>query len=98
MRVVFCGLLERIERLRPHLVKMSAEARHTFGIKVIKPASSLFDISHETYILQHLQVLRNSRTSDGQGPRQFIDGDGAGGELLKDGHARGVGKGIESGL
>jgi len=43
-------------------------------------------------------MLRDRGTRDGQRAREFVDGDGAAGELLEDGHARGVAKRVEAGL
>jgi hypothetical protein len=43
-------------------------------------------------------MLRDSRTADRQLPGQLINSERAVGQLLEDGHAGLVGKGVESGL
>jgi hypothetical protein len=95
---LFCGFLKSAERPVPHLVEVGAQARNALRIELIKSSGSLLGVSHKTRILQHLEVLRYGRTSHGQRARELVDGDRAHGELLKDGHARGIGEGIQSGL
>ena len=94
----FYGFLKGAQRPCPHLIEVRAEPRHALRIELVKPARACLGIGHEPHILQYLQVLRNSGTRDREHARQFIDGDGPGGKLLKNRHPRGIGKCIESGL
>ena len=82
----FRGFLKGAERPGPHLIEVRAQTGHTLRIELIKPARACLGIGHEPHILQYLQVLRNSRARDWEHPRQFVHGDRAGRELLKDRH------------
>jgi hypothetical protein len=96
--VLFNGLLKCAQCLVPHLVKMGAKARHAVRIQLIKPASSIPDVGHETRMFQHSKVLRNCRARYGHGTRKFIDCDGSAGQFLEYCHARGIGERIDTGL
>ena len=96
--VLFNGLLKCAQCLVPHLVKMGAKARHAVRIQLIKPASSIPDIGHETCILQNPEVLRNRGARYGHDTREFIDCDGPVGKLLENCHARRVGERIKTSL
>lgn len=77
---------------------MGAQSRNALGIEPIQPSRSLLDVSHQSCILKHLEVLRNGGTRYGESPGKLVDGDWAAGELLKDCHPRGVRESIETGL
>jgi hypothetical protein len=97
-RGLFGGILEGVQRPGPHLVKVSAQPRHAFGIELIEPAGSVACVPYETGVFEYLEVLRNSGTAYRQGARQFVDGNGAIGKALKDSHAGSIAERIESGL
>ena len=82
----FYGFLKGAERLCPHLVEVRAQTGHAFRIELVKPARAYLGVGHEPHILQNLEVLRNGRTRDRKHPREFIDGERAGRDLLKDCH------------
>jgi hypothetical protein len=42
--------------------------------------------------------LRDGGTRDGQPPGKFVHGEGPAGELLEDGHARGIAESVETRL
>lgn len=77
---------------------MGTQSGDAFGMELVEPSSARFDVGDKANLFQHLEVLRNGRTGDGQGMRQLIDGNGARGKLLEDGHARGISQGIKAGL
>jgi len=90
----FYGLLKGAERPGPHLVEVRAQSGHALRIELVNPARACLGIGHEPHILQHLQVLRNSRTRYRKHPREFIHCYRPGGELLKDRHPGRIGKRI----
>jgi hypothetical protein len=90
--------LEGAHGLRPHRVKVGAQARHSLWIEPVQAASTLALIRHQTGILQDFQVLGYGRPADGKGVGEFVYGEGAVGKTLKDGHARGISQCVESGL
>lgn len=77
---------------------MGAQTRYALGIEPVQPSRSLPDVIHQSCILEHFEVLRYGGTRYGKSSSQLVDGDGAAGELLKDGHPGGIGECIESGL
>jgi hypothetical protein len=92
------GFLKGAERPGPHLIEVRAQTGHPLRIELIEPARACFGIGHKAHILQHFEVLRNSRTRNWEHPRELVHGDGPSGELLKDRHPRRIGEGIEPGL
>jgi hypothetical protein len=94
----FYDFLKGAERPGPHLIEVRAQTRHALRIELVEPARACLGIGHKAHILQYLEVLRNSRTRDREHPREFVHGDGPGGELLKDRHPGWVGEGIKPGL
>ncbi len=77
---------------------MGAEACHAFGVQLIEAACSSFGVGDQASVFEHAQVLGDGGTADGESGGDFVDGDGAGGEFLEDGHAGGIAEGIEAGL
>lgn len=77
---------------------MSAQAGNAFRVELIEAARSGFAVHDEPSVFEHTQMLGDSGAADGQGLCEFVDGDGSGGQLLKDGHAGGIAESIESGL
>jgi hypothetical protein len=55
--IFFDGLLKGTKRPGPHLVEVSAQACDPFGIELIEPAGSIFDVSHEACVLKDFEVL-----------------------------------------
>jgi hypothetical protein len=92
------GGLKIAEGPGPHLVEVGTEARDAFGVELVKAAGSGAAVENEACVFQHFEVLRNRGAADGKGARQFVDGERTRRELLKDGHARGVAKSVETGL
>jgi hypothetical protein len=84
--------------LGPHLVEVGAEAGDAFGIELIETAGSLAGAGDEARVFEDFEVLGDGGAGDGELAGQLIDGDGAGGELLKDGHSGLVAEGVETGL
>lgn len=84
--------------MRPHLVKMFAQAGHALRVQGVKPPCSGLCVHYQPCILKHLQVLRNCRPAHRHSAGQLIHGQRAGRELLEDCHPRGIAKGVESGL
>ena len=77
---------------------MLAQAHHAFRVQSIETTRPGFGAGDQPGLLEHTQVLRDGRAAHGKHPRQLVHRDGAGDELLKDGHAGGIAEGIESGL
>src|SRR5579863_2704069 len=94
----FNGGLKAGHGFGPHLVKVSAKAGDALGMERVETARAVAGVEDEAGMLEDLEVLRDGGTRDGEMTRELVDGEGAGSELLKDGHARGVGEGIESGF
>jgi len=90
--------LKALEGFGPHLVEVSAQAGYSLRIELIKTARSGAAVKHKPGIFEHFQMLRNGRTADRESSRQLMDGQWPPGKPLEDCHARGVAKGIESGL
>jgi hypothetical protein len=97
-RRFFRGDLKVAEGLGPHVIEVGAETGYALRIELVESARSGVDVEDETGVLEHLEVLGNGRPADGEGTRELVDGEGAGGEPLEDGHAGGVAQGIETGL
>ena len=95
---LFSGLLKSVQCSVPHLIEVGAKARNALSIELIEPASSIFDIGDETDILENFEMLRDCWARNGHDTRKFINGDRAIGQLLEDGHARGVGERVDTGL
>lgn len=98
VKIRFRGLLEGAQSLRPHLVEMGTKTRHAMWIELVQPSRSLLDVGHQPCVLQHFQVLRNSRARDRQSPGQIVHRDRAAGKLLEYRHPRCIGKRVQSGL
>lgn len=82
----------------PHLVEVGTQARHSFGIQLIQSPRSGPGIEDQAGILEYAQMLRNGGATYRQFAGEFVYGERAVGQLLEDGHAGLVGKGVESGL
>ena len=80
------------------MVEVLTQARDAGGIELVEPAGAVLGVSDESGIFENAQMLRNGGAADGQGLSQFVDGDGSGSELLKDGHACGITERVEAGL
>jgi hypothetical protein len=85
------------ERVGPHLVEVGSKAGHPFGVEAIKAPRAGFAAGDEPHVFKHLEVLRDGGTRDGERPRKFVDSESSPGELLKDGHARGIAESVETG-
>jgi hypothetical protein len=94
----FRYVLKTGERVGPHLVEVGSKAGHPFGVKAIKAPRAGFAVVDEPHVFKHLEVLRDGGTRDGERPRKFVDGQSPAGELLEDGHARGIAESVETRL
>lgn len=94
----FCCLLKGTECFCPHLIEMRAQPGNTGGVQLIEAPRTGFAVEDEACVLEHLEMLRYSGAGNGKGAREIVDGDGPGGQLLKDGHAGGITEGIEPGF
>ncbi len=97
LRFIYGGL-KASECGGPHVIEVSSEVCHSFGIQSIEAARPGFTAYDEPRVFKHLKVLRNSRACDREPQRRLIDGQRAAGELLENGHAGGVDEGIKPGL
>jgi hypothetical protein len=97
-RGFFGGGLKVAHGLVPELIEVGAEAGDAFRAELVQTAGSGAGIGHKACLLEDPQVLGDGGARYGESPGELVDGSGAGGELLKDGHAGLVAEGVESGL
>jgi hypothetical protein len=90
--------LKGVQRVRPHLVEMSAEARDAFGVQLIQAAGSFFAVEDKACVFQYAEVLGNRWTAYGQSAGKFVDSNRSGREFLEDRHTAGVAQGVKAGL
>lgn len=98
MRGLFGRGLKVAKGFGPHLVEMGAQPRYALGIELIKTACSGAVVEDKARIFEDFEVLRDRGAADGEMIGEFVDGQGAGGELLEDCHPRCISEGVESGL
>lgn len=94
----FGGGFKGAHRLGPHLVEVSTQACYAFGIQLVKAASSGLAVGDQAGVLEDAEMLGDGGAADREGASEFVNGGGAVGEFLKDGHAGSIAEGVEAGL
>jgi hypothetical protein len=69
-----CNRLERSERLRPEAIEIAAQPRKAGRVDGVDTTCTFGAIEHKTGILEHSQMLRDSRPGNREIAGQFSDG------------------------
>jgi len=77
---------------------MRAQPFDPLGVKLIEATGAGAMVCYQARLFEDLEVLRDGRPGDRQVLSDLIDSERPGGQLLKDGHPRRVGEGIEASL
>src|ERR1700733_5280866 len=96
--LLFRCCLKGAQRLGPHPVEVCTQPCHSLGMQLVEAPRSGFAVGDQPGILEHPEVLRHRGTADWQRLSQFVDGNRAARELLKDRHAGSIAQGVETGL
>jgi hypothetical protein len=84
--------------LRPHLIEVGAQARHSFGIQLVQPRVPAFVSITSPASLSTRRCCETAGRLTGIVLAKLVYREGAAASFLEDRHARGIAKGVESGL